>query len=156
MHRVIVDRLMFPLQEWLKGKPTYALLRDLEKSQWLDAKALRELQFRSLRRHLDFAYREVPYYTRLLDEHGLPPTRIQSFEDFSRIPHLTRDDLRRHFAELQPRRRLRGVQAMSTGSSPGGSSPSRTSRGSRTSLETTCGGILPSYSLVGGCAAFRP
>jgi len=119
MHRAVVDRVMFPLQEWIKGKPTYALLRELEKSQWLDGEALRELQFRSLRRHLDFAYREVPYYTRLLDEHGLQPSRIQSFEDFSRIPYLTRDDLRRHFAELQPRRRRRGVQAMSTGGSTG-------------------------------------
>jgi phenylacetate-CoA ligase len=119
MHRAVVSRLMFPLQEWLKGKPTYALLRELEKSQWLDANALRELQFRSLRRHLDFAYREVPYYTRLLNEHGLQPSRIQSFEDFSRIPYLTRDDLRRHFAELQPRRQRRGVQAMSTGGSTG-------------------------------------
>jgi phenylacetate-CoA ligase len=119
MHRAVVDRLMFPLQEWLKGKPTYALLRELERSQWLDAKALRERQFLALRRHLDFAYREVPYYSRLLDEHGLQPSRIQSFEDFARIPYLTRDDLRRHFADLQPRRRRRGVQAMSTGGSTG-------------------------------------
>jgi phenylacetate-CoA ligase len=119
MHHAVVARLMFPLQEWLKGKPTYALLRELEKSQWLDAKALRERQFRALRQHLDFAYREVPYYSRLLDEHGLQPSRIQSFEDFARIPYLTRDDLRRHFADLQPRWRRRGVQAMSTGGSTG-------------------------------------
>ena len=119
MHRAVVDRLLFPFQEWLKGKPTFSLLRELEKTQWLDAAALRELQFRALRRHLDFAYREVPYYTRLLNEHELPPHRIQSFADFTRIPYLTRDDLRRYFVELQPRRRLRGVQAMSTGGSTG-------------------------------------
>ena len=116
---IIVNRLIFPAHEWLKGKPTHARLRELEKSQWLSGPALRERQFRALHAHLDFAYREVPYYGRLLDEHGLQPARIQSFEDFARIPYLTRDLLRRHLHDLQPRRRLRGVQRMSTGGSTG-------------------------------------
>ena len=116
---IIANRLIFPAHEWLKGKPTHARLRELEKSQWLSGPALRERQFRALHAHLDFAYREVPYYGRLLDEHGLQPARIQSFEDFARIPYLTRDLLRRHLDDLQPRRRLRGVQRMSTGGSTG-------------------------------------
>ena len=116
---IVVIRLIFPVHEWLKGKPTHARLCELEKSQWLSPAALRETQFRALRAHLDFAYREVPYYTRLLDEHGLQPARIQSFEDFARIPYLTRDLLRRHLDDLQPRRKLRGVQRMSTGGSTG-------------------------------------
>src|SRR6185295_20010555 len=105
VHPAIVDRVIFPLHERLKGKPTYARLHDLERSQWLEPGPLRELQFRAVRAHLEFAYAEVPYYTRLLDEHELNPRRIQSFEDFSRIPYLTRDLLRTHFEELQPRRR---------------------------------------------------
>lgn len=119
MHPWIVNRVVFPLHERLKGKRTHARLRELERTQWLEPAALRELQFRRLRAHLGFAYREVPYYTRLLDEHGLPPSRIASFEDFARIPCLTRDILRRHFDDLQPRRRLRGVQRMSTSGSTG-------------------------------------
>jgi len=110
---------VFPLHEWIKGKPTLARLRALDKSQWLSPATLRESQFRAVHAHLEFAYREVPYYTRLLDEHGLPPTRIQSFEDFARIPYLTRDLVRRHLDDLQPRRKLRGVQRMSTGGSTG-------------------------------------
>ena len=116
---IIVNRLIFPLHEWIKGKPTLARLRDLDKSQWLSPAALRETQFRAVHTHLEFAYREVPYYTRLLDEHGLPPARVQSFEDFARIPYLTRDLLRQHVDDLQPRRKLRGVQRMSTGGSTG-------------------------------------
>jgi phenylacetate-CoA ligase len=116
---IVVNRMIFPVHEWLKGKPTHARLRELEKSQWLSPSELRDRQFRALHAHLTFAYREVPYYTRLLDEHGLPPARIQSFEDFARIPYLTRDLLRRHQDDLQPRRWLRGVQRMSTGGSTG-------------------------------------
>jgi phenylacetate-CoA ligase len=115
----LANRVIFPAHEWLKGKPTHARLRELERSQWLSPGEVRDRQFRALRAHLDFAYREVPYYTRLLDEHGLPPARIQSFEDFARIPYLTRDLLRQHLDDLQPRRKLRRVQRMSTGGSTG-------------------------------------
>lgn len=119
MHPLLVNRLVFPLIERVKGKPTHARLREIERTQWLAPEALRELQFQRLRRHLQFAYREVPYYTRLLDEHGLEPRRVQSFEDFARIPCLTKDAIRRHFDELQPGRKMRRVVRMSTGGSTG-------------------------------------
>jgi phenylacetate-CoA ligase len=119
MYPALVNRVIFPLHERLKGKSTHAKLAELERTQWLAPAALRELQFERLRRHLDWAYREVPYYGRLLDDHGLPPRRIQSFEDFAHIPHLTKDILRERLADLQPRTPLRGVQRLSTGGSTG-------------------------------------
>ena len=119
MNPWIVNRAIFPLHERLKGKPTHPILRELETSQWLDPAAIRAIQFRKLRRHLDFAYREVPYYTRLFDDHGLQPWRIQNLADFARIPFLTKDIVRAHFKELQPRTPLRGVQRLSSGGSTG-------------------------------------
>jgi len=119
MPRALVGRVLFPLHERLKGKPTYAYLRDLERTQWLSPGALRELQFRRLKEHLDFAYREVPYYQRVFAEHDLHPSRIASFEDFSRVPCLTREEIRRLRHELQPRRPVRGARAISTGGSTG-------------------------------------
>lgn len=119
MHPLLVNRIIFPLHERLKGKPTHARLREIERTQWLSPEELRNLQFQRLRRHLEFAYREVPYYTRLLDEHELQPWRIASFEDFARIPCLTREIVRKHFDDLQPRTRIPRVQRMSTGGSTG-------------------------------------
>jgi phenylacetate-CoA ligase len=120
MHPAIVRTLLLPLHERLKNTSTFACLREIEQTQWLDSAALRELQFARLRRHLEFAYRQTPYYRRLLDEHELPPHRIQSFDDFARVPPLTRDLLRRNFSELQARHcRLGRVQALSTGGSTG-------------------------------------
>ena len=119
MNQTLVNRVIFPLHERLKGKTTHAKLAELERTQWLTPTALRALQLQRLQRHLEWAYREVPYYRRLLDEHGLPPQRIQSFDDFARIPPLTKDILRARLADLQPRTRLRGVQRLSTGGSTG-------------------------------------
>ncbi len=119
MHPWVVNRIIFPLHERLKGKRTHARLRELERTQWLAPEALRELQFRRVRRHLEFAYREVPYYTRLLDEHGLQPWRITSPEEFARIPHLTKMAIRRHFDDLQPRIKIGRVRRLSSGGSTG-------------------------------------
>jgi phenylacetate-CoA ligase len=119
MRALLANRVVFPLQERVKGKRTHAKLRELERSQWLSPAALREHQFRRLRAHLEFTYRAVPYYRQLWDECELPPHRIGSFEDFSRLPVLTKELLRTRFESLQPRSRLRGVQRMSTGGSTG-------------------------------------
>jgi phenylacetate-coenzyme A ligase PaaK-like adenylate-forming protein len=119
IHPVLVNRVMFPLHERLKGKPTHARLRELDRSQWLAPEQVRAHQFRALKAHLEFAYRHVPYYRRLLDDHGLPPGRIASFEDFAQVPCLTKDGIRANFDDLRPDLRLRGVQRMSTGGSTG-------------------------------------
>ncbi len=119
MHPALVNRIIFPLHERLKGKATHARLAELERSQWLGPDALRALQLERLRRHLEWAYREVPYYRQVLDEHELPPHRVQTFDDFARVPLLTKDILRERLADLQPRTPLRGVQRLSTGGSTG-------------------------------------
>ena len=119
MHPVLVNRVVFPLHERLKGKATHAKLAELERTQWLTPDGLRALQLERLRRHLSWAHREVPYYGRLLDAHGIDPARVQSFDDFARIPVLTKDILRERLADLQPRTPLRGVQRLSTGGSTG-------------------------------------
>jgi phenylacetate-CoA ligase len=120
VHPQLVNRVLFPLHERLKGKRTHARLRELEQTEWLSPEALRDLQFRRLKQHLEFAYREVPYYGRLLDAHQLPPSRVTSFEDFARIPCLTKDLIREHFSHLQPHRtKLRHAARVSTGGSTG-------------------------------------
>jgi phenylacetate-coenzyme A ligase PaaK-like adenylate-forming protein len=119
MYSKVVAHLLFPFHERIKGKPTFPWLRRLEKSQWMSPAQLRELQWVALRKHLEFAYAHVPYYRRLLDEHEVPPWRVQSLEDFRRIPYLTREDLRTSFDELQARVRLPRVTRRTSGGSTG-------------------------------------
>jgi phenylacetate-CoA ligase len=120
MPAFLVRGVVLPLHERLKRTPTFAWLKRLERTQWLERAELLDLQFARLREHVRFAYDHTVYYRRLLDEHELPPQRIQSPEDFRRIPPLTRDLLRRHFADLQSHgARLGRVQRMSTGGSTG-------------------------------------
>ena len=119
MHPVLVNKIVFPLQEFVKRKPTYGFLRALESSQWLSAAELRELQSRGLKRQLEYAQREVSYYRRLFDQHGVRPAQINSLRDFALIPHLDKETIRRHGDELRPNTRLTGTQRMTTGGSTG-------------------------------------
>jgi phenylacetate-CoA ligase len=119
MHAGLVDRVIFPLHERLKGKRTYARLRELERTQWLAPEELRALQLERLRAHLTYARREVPYYARVMDEGGVRPEQLGAVEDLRRLPFLTKEIVRTRFRELQPRRPVPGTTAMSTGGSTG-------------------------------------
>src|SRR5438552_12990673 len=119
MHPFIAKRVVFDLQERIKGKNTNTVLKELEKSQWLPANRIREIQFDQLKKHLEFAYRHVPYYRSLFDEYGTQPDRIKDLDDFRRVPFLTRESLRDQFENLRSKVPIRGVQKLSTGGSTG-------------------------------------
>ena len=112
-------KVVFPLQEFVKGKNTLARTRHLERTQWLSRARLRELQFDRLKEHLEFAYGHVPYYRHLFDEYDAQPHRIQTLDDFQKIPYLTRDTLRREFDSLRANISMRGKHKISTGGSSG-------------------------------------
>ena len=76
----LVKGVLYPLHEHLKGKPTFAWLRRLEATQWLDAPRLHELQLARLREHLRFAYLHTPYYRELFDRHGIRPEAVRGLE----------------------------------------------------------------------------
>lgn len=119
MHPLLVRRVFYPVHERLKRKPTFRWLRELERTQWLDPASLRDYQFRRLQGHLQWAYSHVPYYRDLLDERDLAPARIKSFDDFHRVPFLTREILRSRFDDLRATVRLPAVKRRSTGGSTG-------------------------------------
>jgi phenylacetate-CoA ligase len=119
MNPRLVGRVLLPIHERLKGKPTFRWLPELERTQWLPPAALREYQFRRMHRLVEWAYAHVPYYRALLDEHELPPGRIQTHDDFHRIPYLTREHLKNRFDDLRARAKLVGVHARSSGGSTG-------------------------------------
>jgi len=119
MHPLLVRKIFFPLHERLLGKPTLAWRSKLEHTQWMDPARLEEYRFQRLRRLLEHAYAHVPYYHRVFDQHEISPHRIQSFDDFGRVPCLTREDLRAHFDELIPTPRIPRSRPWSTGGSTG-------------------------------------
>jgi len=69
--------------------------RELEHNQWLSRAEIQKISWQKLKRLLEHAYENVPFYRQRLQEIGLTPQDIQTEEDFRQIPLLTKDDIRK-------------------------------------------------------------
>jgi phenylacetate-CoA ligase len=120
LRREAVSKLIFPLQEKLKGHDSVGLRRRLESSQWLEPAALESLRLARLRALLVHAQQHVPYYQRLFARHGVDAATFgasRGLADLARLPLLTKADI------TGARDDLRSVQAASLARfSTGGSS----------------------------------
>lgn len=74
--------------------------RFLKESQWYSAAQLRAYQDEQLTKLVAYSYRHVPYYRRVMDERGLKPQDIASADDLVKLPLLTRQNIKDHFADL--------------------------------------------------------
>lgn len=95
----------------------YRLLKEMEK--WpLDK--LYEWQYAKLRKLLEHAYANVPFYRELWDKSGVKPSDIKSLDDINKLPVITKDDLfeneKDFFAKgTNPRRLLLRTTSGTTG-----------------------------------------
>lgn len=95
-------RVLFPAYESvLRHRDTLSWLDQYESDQWLPPAELAKLQWWRLKLLLDYAYREVPYYRKQWQALGVQPADIQSMDDFSALPLLTKADIRANFDDLK-------------------------------------------------------
>lgn len=99
----LVGGVLFPLHEKLKRHNTLAVHRELERSQWLSAAELAELQHKKLRRFLTRIAETVPYYQRLFAELSFDPQAVFSAADLQRLPLLDKTTIRHHADDLKAR-----------------------------------------------------
>lgn len=82
------------------GHECSAEYRRIIASQWWPTETLESQGFEKLKRTIKFAYNHIPYYRKSFDQAEIYPKAIQSPEDLTLLPILTKDDLRNHFDEL--------------------------------------------------------
>ena len=119
MNPVLVRKIIYPLHEFSKGKPTFEWLPILEQSQWRVAERILADRNSALQNFIAYAYNHVPYYRRLMDDKKVCPGDIKSTADLYLIPYLTKPDLRTHFQDLQVSPAPPRTQVISTGGSTG-------------------------------------
>lgn len=88
----------------------HRLAAELRVSQYWPLDRVRDYQFKKLKSLMEHAYRNVPYYHRLFKQCDAEPDDIASFEDYARLPILTKQVIRENFNDLVansfPRNRL--------------------------------------------------
>ena len=79
------------------------LKRFLDRSETWPRERLLAYQAERLRRIVGYAYKNVPYYRELFDDHKIKPRDIQTLADLQIVPPLTKTILRERFADLTSR-----------------------------------------------------
>jgi phenylacetate-CoA ligase len=88
-------------EQWL---PAYRRYRtELARSRWLSREEIQALQTERSRALIQHCYENVPYYRRVFDERKLKPANIRTADDLYKLPVLTKQDVRRHSADLRAR-----------------------------------------------------
>lgn len=104
---------------WPGGRDTHRYLRGMQAAQWLSRDELQARQLAGLRRLVRYAMEHVPLYRERYASEGIAPGDIRSFEDFARLPLLSKTDLVEHQAELVAEGFTGNASPSATGGSTG-------------------------------------
>jgi phenylacetate-CoA ligase len=74
---------------------------ELLRNERLTRAELDAMQLAKLRELIEHCWKHVPFYKASFDRAGFTPGHLKTLADFSRVPPLTRIDLRDHFEELR-------------------------------------------------------
>ncbi len=95
-----------------------SFIKDTNSIQYLPLSNIEQINWEKRKRIVRHAYENVVFYRKKFDEAGFHPDQLRSFDDFERIPILTRDEIRENLNDLV----ARGVDFSSlTKSGTGGS-----------------------------------
>lgn len=96
----LLTGVAIPARDLLRGR-RYARYRAfLSRSQWWSGDELRAFQWRELRKLLECAFESVPYYRQKYGSAGARLEDIRSWEDFAKLPPLTRAEVNAHGSDL--------------------------------------------------------
>jgi len=78
-------------------------LHTLRKNQWLSTPELEKIRQKKLRALIKHAYENVPFYHRRFRDVGLKPDNIKTFEDLTKLPIVTREDVQTYSEDFVAR-----------------------------------------------------
>jgi phenylacetate-CoA ligase len=110
-----------PLHKWIISKRAKAFYLWLKSLEYASKDEIDRLQLRRLRSLLQHAYLTVPYYKRAFDSVGFKPNQIENISDLSKVPLLSKQDVREnvHFAMFSERHNKKEMHKINTSGSTG-------------------------------------
>jgi phenylacetate-CoA ligase len=118
VRRWLARNVFFPLQERLKGHPTFEILNEMELADSLSTDELEKLRGERLRQFLSYCLAHVPYVRAVFQRAGLRASDVGEPSDLKLLPIMTKAEIRKHREEL--RSDIAGkLTAFATGGSTG-------------------------------------
>jgi len=100
LYRHICRFIVVPLWAEYERSPYLKHYKYLQKSQYFDDSIVRQKQWDAIKRLLKHVYKNTAFYRDSFDRMGIKPEDIKSFDDFQKIPYLTKNDVRNHKGSL--------------------------------------------------------
>ena len=100
MYPLFMNNFVLPIYDIARGTSRFRAGLVLEKTQWFSQREIQKLRNDNLHTLLKHAYESVPYYRKMFKERKLLPSDIKDPNDLTRLPILTKDDIRKNFGEL--------------------------------------------------------
>ena len=117
---VIRRNIIEPIYYAWNKRPLVSYWREIEPTQFLPEEILRHHQWRRLKELLDFIYESNKFYRRRFDENGICPRDIQTHEDITLIPILTKNQIKEQTKEMiSDGYRMEDLMKFKTGGSTG-------------------------------------
>ena len=82
------------------GRRTFAILRELDQSQWWPREKLDALRLERLRAVVEAAREHTPYWRAVMAEHGISPGDVRRLSDLGRFPLLDKETVRARREEM--------------------------------------------------------
>ncbi|MBL8793093.1 MAG: phenylacetate--CoA ligase family protein [Planctomycetia bacterium] len=94
LYQRLVRDVLYPAALWRSGDfNQWRYLREFERTQYLPAEELRQLQWRRLQALLHHAYARCEFYRERFDRAGLTPGELRGLEDLGRLPLLEKSEI---------------------------------------------------------------
>lgn len=114
-----IKRILKPLVYKIPNKYRYGkYYRDfynkIDEFYQLSLEEKRKIQLKKIQEILEYAYFNVPYYKDLFDKNNIS-YKINSFEEFEKIPYLTKEIIRNNFEKLQSKEKIKKYEVTTGG-----------------------------------------
>jgi len=120
MYPTFFKHILNPLFEKVIKRRKMLDYRDfLEQSQWWTRDKLLDFQWQELKKLLAHADTQVPYWKNIFAELKMTPENIRSYEDFLKLPIITKDDIRANHPQMIAKNFLGKTWRKATGGSTG-------------------------------------
>jgi phenylacetate-CoA ligase len=103
----------------LSGSKIPKYLKEIRKIEKFSEKEIKQYQQRKLKKILLYSWRNVPFYKKTLTEARVVVNGHVNLDNFSKIPFLTKDIIRKEGKNLYSREKRKGVYENTSGGSTG-------------------------------------
>ena len=115
----LLRNVIVPFGDIIFGQRMMQRIKFLEEAQYWPLEKIIEKRARDLQTLIHTSYSEVPIYHKLMNQVGVQPGQINSLDDLSKLPIITKDMLRAGYPQQTTRSTGRKVYQVSTSGSTG-------------------------------------